>query len=211
MERGAALSRAKGGGRRERERGGRLFEAWKRSLDATIEVPDCEPAINAPSPRGKREPRVGGGGRRRTTPLVQACRRRRRRRGIESFLSKEGGRDEHVVREGGGEGRWKGVALSGCESSGSREGFFSFLRGIRLEGSWQHIELPYPYFTNREGREGRGEGGGSASHKSADVRGEEGKKKRGKRERNERERGRERDRGSFAASYPVFCFDQEEI
>lgn len=163
-----------------------MFEAWKRSLDATIEVPDCEPAINAPSPRGKREPRVGGGGRRRTTPLVQACRRRRRRRGIESFLSKEGGRDEHVVREGGGEGRWKGVALSGCESSGSREGFFSFLRGIRLEGSWQHIELPYPYFTNRGGREGRGEGGGSASHKSADVRGEEGKKKRGKRERNER-------------------------
>lgn len=24
-----------------------LFEAWKRALDATIEVPDCEPAINA--------------------------------------------------------------------------------------------------------------------------------------------------------------------
>lgn len=39
-----------------------MFEAWKRSLDATIEVPDCEPAINAPSPRGKREPRVGGEG-----------------------------------------------------------------------------------------------------------------------------------------------------
>lgn len=85
-----------------------MFEAWKRSLDATIEVPDCEPAINAPSPRGKREPRVGGGGRRRTTPLVQACRRRRRRRGIESFLSKEGGRDEHVVREGEGRGGGKG-------------------------------------------------------------------------------------------------------
>lgn len=25
----------------------RLFEAWKRALDATIEVPDREPAINA--------------------------------------------------------------------------------------------------------------------------------------------------------------------
>lgn len=34
----------------------RLFEAWKRALDATIEVPDREPAINAPpSCRGKRE------------------------------------------------------------------------------------------------------------------------------------------------------------
>lgn len=63
--------------------GGRLFEAWKRSLDATIEVPDCEPAINAPSPRGKREPRVGGGsggGGGVRHPLVQA--RRRRRRGV---------------------------------------------------------------------------------------------------------------------------------
>lgn len=37
----------------------RLFEAWKRALDATIEVPDREPAINALSSsssscRGKR-------------------------------------------------------------------------------------------------------------------------------------------------------------
>lgn len=126
-----------------------MFEAWKRSLDATIEVPDCEPAINAPSPRGKREPRVEEGGGVRH-PLVQAC-RRRRRRGVESFERRRKrrarGKGERRAR-----GRWKGVALSGCESSGSREGFFSFLRGIRLEGSWQHIELPYPYFTNREGR-----------------------------------------------------------
>lgn len=34
----------------------RLFEAWKRALDATIEVPDREPAINAPPPRhGEKE------------------------------------------------------------------------------------------------------------------------------------------------------------
>lgn len=93
------------------------------------------------------------------------------------------------------------MALSGCESSGSREGFSSFLRGIRLEGSWQHIELPYPYFTNRGGEREKGggrKGGGSASHKSADVRGKEGKKKRGKRKRNERER----EKGSFAVLLP---------
>lgn len=69
--------------------GGRLFEAWKRSLDATIEVPDCEPAINAPSPRGKREPRVGGGRgerwrRRRTTPPC-ASSQEKEEGGIESF------------------------------------------------------------------------------------------------------------------------------
>lgn len=181
-----------------------MFEAWKRSLDATIEVPDCEPAINAPSPRGKREPRVGGGGRRRTTPLVQACRRRRRRRGIESFLSKEGGRDEHVVREGGGEGRWKGVALSGCESSGSREGFFSFLRGIRLEGSWQHIELPYPYFTN----EGEGKGGGREVDRLAtNLPMFEGRRERKKGEKGKgtRERGVEREIEGVSQP-PTPCF-----
>lgn len=175
-----------------------MFEAWKRSLDATIEVPDCEPAINAPSPRGKREPRVGGEGgavaAAYDTPLCK--------------LAGEGGggyrvvrkKEEEMVREGR---RWKGVALSGCESSGSREGFSSFLRGIRLEGSWQHIELPYPYFTNRGGEREKGggrKGGGSASHKSADVRGKEGKKKRGKRKRNEREKERE-----FRSS-PTPCF-----
>lgn len=42
----------------------RLFEAWKRALDATIEVPDREPAINALSSpsscRRKREGRIQG-------------------------------------------------------------------------------------------------------------------------------------------------------
>lgn len=41
----------------------RLLEAWKRALDATIEVPDREPAINAPpSCRGRREREREGGG-----------------------------------------------------------------------------------------------------------------------------------------------------
>lgn len=90
-----------------------MFEAWKRSLDATIEVPDCEPAINAPSPRGKREPRVGGGGRRGTAAYDTPCaslqeeeeeegyrvvpferRRKRRARG------KRGGRGGEVERGG---------------------------------------------------------------------------------------------------------------
>lgn len=33
----------------------RLFEAWKRALDATIEVPDREPAINALSSVPRKE------------------------------------------------------------------------------------------------------------------------------------------------------------
>lgn len=37
----------------------RLFEAWKRALDATIEVPDREPAINALSSRRGKRARVG--------------------------------------------------------------------------------------------------------------------------------------------------------
>lgn len=42
---------AKEEGEKEEEAAARrLFEAWKRALDATIEVPDCEPAINASSP-----------------------------------------------------------------------------------------------------------------------------------------------------------------
>lgn len=172
-----------------------MFEAWKRSLDATIEVPDCEPAINAPSPRGKREPRVGGEGgavaAAYDTPLCK--------------LAGEGGggyrvvrkKEEEMVREGR---RWKGVALSGCESSGSREGFSSFLRGIRFEGSWQHIELPYPYFTNREGEREKGGGGREVDRLATNLPMFEGRRERKKGGKGKGTR--ERKKGSFAVLLP---------
>lgn len=56
----------------------RLFEAWKRALDATIEVPDREPAINALSCRGRR---------------VRA-RERERERGSREKIEEEGSRND---------------------------------------------------------------------------------------------------------------------
>lgn len=61
LRQGRRNGRAKEEGEKEEEAAARrLFEAWKRALDATIEVPDCEPAINASSPwRGKRAAKGG--------------------------------------------------------------------------------------------------------------------------------------------------------
>lgn len=152
-----------------------MFEAWKRSLDATIEVPDCEPAINAP--RGKRE--------RRTTPPCASV-----HEGCEGgggggvwSRSKEGGRD--VAREGR---RWKGVALSGCESSRGR-GLSS--RNTKEAGisSW----LPVSLFHESGGeRERVGREGGRWIGWPQICRCSRERKKGGKRKGNERERERER-------------------
>lgn len=116
-----------------------MFEAWKRSLDATIEVPDCEPAINAP--RGKRE--------RRTTPpcasVHEGC---------------EGGGGCGVVRKkeeetwrgrgGGGKG-WLCLAVKAREGGGSPPP----PRGIRRKLAYR-AGSPYPYFTSRGGGREKG-------------------------------------------------------
>lgn len=80
---------------------------------------------------------------------------------------------------GGCEDRRKGLALSGCESSRrvrEREGS-SRNTPRRKPASISSSRIAHPYFTN-------GAWGGSASHKSADVRGK--KAARGQRERNGR-------------------------
>ena len=95
--RGNGLRRvAKEEGEKEEEAAARrLFEAWKRALDATIEVPDCEPAINASS-LVEREPRSSGEG------GYGGCRGCKRRRKDKSGGG--GGGDSKRERERGREG-----------------------------------------------------------------------------------------------------------
>ena len=127
---------AKEEGEKEEEAAARrLFEAWKRALDATIEVPDCEPAINASS-LVEREPRSGEGGygrgagganegeRTRVVAVVLAIVRKRGGRG----RGRGGERAEGV--KSGGKG-WLCLAVKapgGCARG-------RVPRGIRLEGS----------------------------------------------------------------------------
>lgn len=111
-----------------------MFEAWKRALDATIEVPDCEPAINASSPwRGKRASKGGGGG------IEEGSQTKDRVRWHETMPFERVRRIDRVKEEGenaegvkaGGKG-WLCLAVKapgGCPREGG------FPRGIRLEGS----------------------------------------------------------------------------